>query len=329
MALLFMDGFSGGDFATKWDTGSGYSRQTSGGRTSGGIYLSSFGGGLRKSFTPGAEIYVGMGFNASANVAVYFLGDAAVTTHLTFQYNSASRVWSIYRGVAATLLATGTTIIPLGTWHYIEMHARISDTVGVAEIRIDGATIADVTYSGDTKNAGTNTSFDSVQVSASGGHNISDFYICDTTGSRNNTWLGDVVVRTLTPNGNGNSSQFVGSDSDSVNNYLLVNEQPVSSAQYTGSPTTGQRDSYTMTDLPAGVTNILGMQLNTYMAKSDATAASGKPLLRTNSTNYYGTTRILGTTYQAYTDVFEINPNTSTAWTATDINGLETGLEVG
>jgi len=272
---------------------------------------------------------MGMGFNATSNLSVFFSGDANVTTHLTFQYNSTSRVWSVYRGSLVTLLATGTTAIPLSTWHYIEMHAKLSDTVGVAELRIDGVAVADIAYSGDTKNAGTNTTFDTILIASSGGHNISDYYLCDTTGSRNNTWLGDVVVRTLTPNGNGTSSQLVGSDSDSVNNYLLVNEQPVSSTQYAGSPTTGQRDSYTMTDLPAGVTNIISVQLSTYMAKSDASAASGKPLLRTNSTNYYGSTRALGTSYQTYLDVFDVNPNTSSAGTASDINGLETGMEVG
>jgi len=333
MALLFMDGFSGGDLATKWEGVNGnISRQNSSPRFAGGAYIhSTSGSNITKRFTATVEIYAGFAFSSSNDVTINFLGDANTTTHISYKYSATSKVFTVYRGTTGgTLLATGTTVIPTSTWHYAEMHIKISDTVGVAELRIDGSTTADISFSGDTKNAGTNISVDTFVISwGIAIADVTDVYLCDTTGSNNNSWLGDVTVRTLAPNGNGAFSQFVGSDSDSVNNYLLVNEQPVSNTQYAGSATTGQHDSYTMADLPAGVTSIKAVQLNTYMAKTDAPLTVGKPLLRTASTNYYGTSRNVGATYQTYTDVFETNPNTSITWTATDVNGLEAGTEVG
>ena len=332
MALLFMDGFSGGDASVKWNSVNGSpSRTTTTPRFSGGVYLhqtSSY--NLTKRYTASAEVYVGCAFSTTgADLTVSFLGDSNTTTHITFIYSGTSKVFKVYRGTTSgTLLATGTTILGLNAWHYAEMHVKISDTVGVAELRLDGATTNEITFSGDTKNAGTNISVDSVLFIASTTLDFTDVYICDTTGSTNNSWLGDVTVRTLTPNGNGAFSQLLGSDADSVNNYLLVNEQPVSSTQYTGSATTSQHDSYTMADLPAGTTTVRGVQLNSYMAKSDATAGSSKGMLRIASTNYYGATQTLTTTYATYTDPFDLNPNTTIAWTPTDVNGLETGMEV-
>jgi len=214
----------------------------------------------------------------------------------------------------------------------MEMHVKISDTVGIAELRIDGNTTNEITFNGDTKNGGTNASIDNITFSHSGlGITMwfTDVYICDTTGSNNNSWLGDVTVRTLVPSGNGASSQLVGSDADSTNNYLLVSQQPVTSATYVGSPTTGQYDSYTLGDLPAAVTQVFGVQLNSFMGKSDATLASAKPFLNIAGTKYYGTTDVLGTTNQTYCDIYNTNPGTTLTWTISDVNGLEAGMEVG
>jgi len=332
MALLFMDGFSGGDASVKWNSVIGSpTRSTGTPRFSGGAYLhQTFSYNLTKRYTASAEVYVGCAFSSTgADLTVSFLGDSNTTTHVTFKYSGTSKNFTAYRGsTGGTLLATGTSIVGLNAWHFVEMHVKISDTVGVAELRIDGATTNEITFSGDTKNAGTNISVDSVLFTAGSSLDFTDVYICDTTGTTNNSWLGDVTVRTITPNGNGAFSNFVGSDSDSLNNYLLVNEQPVSSTQFTGSATTGQHDSYTMADLPAGTTTVRAVQLNSYMAKSDATAASSKGMIRTASTNYYGATQTLTTTYATYTDPFDLNPNTSAVWTSTDVNGLETGMEV-
>lgn len=121
---------------------------------------------------------------------------------------------------------------------------------------------------------------------------------------------------------------LVGSDADSINNYQLVDEHPYSGTDYTGSATTGDKDTYALTDLPAGVTTVFGVQVTGKMAKSDATVAQARYLLRSGGTDYGGTTRTLTTSFTTYSDLYETDPATGVAWTASGVNNLESGMEV-
>lgn len=336
MALLFFDGFATNDLTTKWDAGSAINGgvNTTTPRVTGGSWVVLYNSSLFKTITASSKVIVGYGVycNSGNSNALLFYGDSGATTHITVMRNTTGRI-EIRRGTTAgTLLATGTTVIPLTQWFYMEASVTISDTVGEVHVRLNGAGSDEVSYTGDTKNGGTNTTIDRVAYSTvTGAANvwITDFYICDDTGSApNNTFLGDVTVRTLSPNGNGNSSQLLGSDGNSTDNYLLVDEKPFSSTDYTGSATTGQKDTYALSDLPASVTTVYGVNVNANMLKSDAGAASARMVIRTGSTDYGGSTRALSTGALTYHEFYEQNPNTSTFWTPANVDGLEAGMEV-
>lgn len=338
MALLFIDGFSGQDVTYKYDFGSsGAYTATTGGssRIAGGYYGSGSAGNYNKTITASTRVFAGIGYQPGINLMISFFGDTGVTQHITVRRNSGTGRIEIRRGnEAGTLLATGTTTLLSGVWNYIEASCTISDTVGEVHVRLNGSPTDEVSYTGDTKNGGTATTIDKVMFGNEGnsslaGNLVADFYIANDTGSApNNNFLGDVVVRTLVPSGNGNSSQLLGSDGNSVNNYQLVDERPSSSSDYVGSPTSGQKDTYAMADLPAGVTNVYGMQINGTMAKSDASVAQSRLLLRSSGTDYNGTTRTLNTTFQAYYEFYETDPATGVAWTSSGVNNMETGMEV-
>jgi hypothetical protein len=87
-------------------------------------------------------------------------------------------------------------------------------------------------------------------------------------------------------------------------------------------------DTYTMSDLPAGVGNIFALQVTGRMAKTDVTLGEARYVLRSNGTNYAGATRALSTSHITYTDVFINDPATGTAWTSPGVNTLEAGMEV-
>jgi hypothetical protein len=197
---------------------------------------------------------------------------------------------------------------------------------------MNGQTTDDVSFTGDTKNGGTATTIDKVLFHTGNGSvtitNIADVYILDGTGATNNNFLGDVAVRTLSPSGNGTDSQLMGSDANQVNNYLLVDEHPYSSTDYNGSATPGQRDTYALTDLAAGINTVYGVQLNGFMAKSDVSLGTAKLVVRAGGNLYSGTTRALSTSYVGYYDLYTTNPDTITAWTVSDVNSLEAGMEV-
>lgn len=332
MALLFMDGFGGGDGSFKWDVvTNNYTPETVNPRLPGGYSVRLLSTTLSKSFTPASKVIMGFGIRSNAACNVSFWGDSGVTRHITVIRNATTGILEIRRGTeTGTLLASGTQSITNDQWNYWEVSVTIADAGGEVHVRLNGQTTDEVSYVGDTKNGGTSTSVDRVFIPGPGTVTyVADVYILDDSGpAPNNTFLGDVVVRTLSPTGNGAFSQLTGSDGNQTDNYLLVDEHPYSSADYVGSATVGLKDTYAIGDLPGGVTTVYGVQLNSMMAKSDASLASARNVLRSGGTDYTGTTRALTTTYTGYYELYETNPATTFAWTPTDVNGIEAGMEV-
>ncbi|HSX06742.1 MAG TPA: hypothetical protein VLG92_03415 [Candidatus Saccharimonadia bacterium] len=336
MALRFIDGFGGGDSTVlKWDvTSAGYFINNGGSpRVAGGYYGLVSSSVLYKTIPAANLAIIGTGMNAGSGTVTYtsFYGDSGATQHITVLRNASTGLIEVRRGsTAGTLLATGSTTTGTNAWFYIEVSVTISATVGEVHVRLNGQSTDEVAFTGNTKNGGTNTTVDKVSIGNSGinGGYFADFYVLDNTGSANNTFLGDVTVRTLSPSGNGTYSQLTNSAGNSTNNYSYVNEHGYSGANYTGSVTTGLRDTYAIADLPSGVSSIYGLQVTGYMAKSDASAASAKLVLRSGGSLYYDTPRALTTSYQSYYALYESDPATSIPWSISGVNGLETGMEV-
>jgi hypothetical protein len=338
MSLLFMDGFSGQDSLFKWDPGSiGYTSATATPRVPGGYYATTFsfnGPWYSKSFTPSAKVIIGLGYKmadtASTAFSVSLYGDTGGTQHITVLRNYTTGLIEIRRGAAnGTLLATGTQPVFQQVWNYIEISATISDTVGEVHVRLNGQTSDEVSYTGDTKNGGTSTNIDKLGIIYASNLHIADLYVLNDSGSAPlNNFLGDVTVRTLAPAGNGTYSQLTGSDGDSLNNYQLVDEHPFSGTDYVGSAVSGQKDSYTMADLPAGVTTVYALQVSGSMSKTDATLAQSRYFVRSGGTDYGGTTRALTTSFVGYYDMYTTDPATGLPWTVAAVNNAEPGMEV-
>jgi hypothetical protein len=107
-----------------------------------------------------------------------------------------------------------------------------------------------------------------------------------------------------------------------------VDELPYSATDYVTSGTTGNRDTYTLTDLPATVGTIFAVQNNVIAKKTDATNIALKPAVRSGGTVYYGTATNLSTSDATLMDLRTADPATAVSWTATNVNALEAGFEV-
>lgn len=83
---------------------------------------------------------------------------------------------------------------------------------------------------------------------------FTDVEVLDVDATAPNDWPGPGSIGYLRPNGNGASSQWAGSDGNSTDNYLLLDETPPNGVtDYIQSNTSGQIDDWTLTDTPAGV----------------------------------------------------------------------------
>ena len=131
-------------------------------------------------------------------------------------------------------------------------------------------------------------------------------------------------MQTLIPNGAGASTQFTPS---SGANYTTVDELPYSATDYVQSNTSGNRDTYTFSDL-SNVGTIYGVQNNFIAKKTDAGSLSLKSAVKSGASVYYGSSAVLATNDATVSDTRSQDPNTSAAWTQSGVNALEAGFEV-
>lgn len=267
-------------------------------------------------------------WDGGPNFPVYFASEGRTVAHVEMTINAAGQL-EVRRGLNGTILATSAMAAPFvpSVWRYIEMKATLSDTVGAIVVHVDEVEVINISGV-DTKNGGTETTFDSYQTNRTGSSSrYGDVYLCTGDGVGASDFLGDCVVATLLPTNNGNSSVLVGSDGNSVNNYALVNEATPDSSNYVGSANTGDKDTYVFADIVYAAGTVKGVVVSSYAAKSDAGARSMRAVTRSGGTDYAGSDKTLSTTYTTYKEILETNPATAAAWTITDVNNAEFGFE--
>lgn len=330
MTLLHMDGFEI-SLSTRYGATSAVLSSTNT-RFSYGSKLLTDGQAVPINFPAAETIVTGFAFRDANDLQGYvtFYGDSGATQHVTVVFDQATKLITVRRGnTVGTPL--GTTAALSTGWAYYEIKLTIGDgTAGSVIVRKNGVEVIN-TGGVDTKNGGTNASVDNIRIGSvgSGTGEFDDWYVLNTSGSTNNDFLGDVRVMTLAPNGNGASSQFAGSDGNSVDNYLLVDEQPFTvGGDNVYSSTIGHKDLYTTTNLPATTTTVYAAQDIAVAKKDNAGLAGIKTLVRISATDYASATAYLGADVQVCTNIRETNPNTGVAWTPSDIDGLEVGVEV-
>lgn len=323
MSLVFMDGFDAKDFGTKWSFNqAGTTSSTTRFGSGSSLAFSGANGYMYRTFTAITNIYFGFAFmftSAYVNDIVRLYGDSNATNHIRLTPISSGSNIGVYRG--GTLL--GSFSLNFNVWYYIEVNATINSSTGTIQVKVNGVSV--FTYNGNTQNGGTNLSIDGFWLLQSGGCYFDDLYICNNSGTVNNTFLGDVRVQTLVPNAAGTSTQWAATGGA---NYANVADIPDNTATYNMSSTVGQRDTYAMADLASGTTNVLGVQENLHAWKGDAGIGNLKPAYLIGGTVYYDSVISPGTSSAWYGSLRETNPATSTTWTPGDVNGMEFGAEV-
>lgn len=283
-----------------------------------------------------ATFVVGLAvYRPSANSlgVINFMSDNAGTFHLSFRITTDGSL-DVRRG--ANSVAAGGTIIsaasvanavPVGVWTHLGFRVVLSDTVGEIGIWVNGQQQIALT-SQDTKNGGTKTAFDTIDIYGASVFYIDDLYILNGAGSSPwNAFLGDRRVVALTPNGAGGLTQLTSSSGST--NYQNVDETPANTTDYNSGATTGLTDTYTYTDLAASVTSVSAVQFVPYARKTDVDTLYLKAVARLSGTNHTGSSRALSTGYTYLkSTIWQTNPATSAAWTPSEVNAAEFGPQV-
>jgi hypothetical protein len=338
MALIFCDSFD--HYATstqKWIAGPDAPIAiSSAGARHGiqGLRTSNYNQSLIQTFSARATWIVGFAYRVNSTAATYkivTLNDSASVQAGCWINASTGQINVVRNG---TVLGTSTTVLVPSTWYYIEFKGTIDNATGVAVLKINDTT--EVSLSGiDTQNTA-NANANQIEIGGSYGGSSSgylldfdDVYICDNSGGApNNDFLGDVRVDALMPSGNGNSSNLVGSDADSTDNYLLVDEIPPNDdTDYVESATVTDEDTYVYGNLDSTSGTVYGVQIVPRARKTDAGARAIASVARLSATEVDSADKVLSSSYTYQPDVRETKPGGG-AWTIADVNSAEFGVKV-
>ena len=350
MALLFFDGFEG--YQNYVDMGAVSSDIISGINTNGTPSLSNSYGrrgsrGIRNGVYDNSFTYL-----FADNYATMIFGIAVRSeVNSPFSYDSGTPLFRIMdggstqlrfhaqpggelsarRGDGTLLGTTSGANITYNIWRYIEVKVTIDNSAGVVEIRSDGNTVLNLT-SQDTQNTA-NAYLNRVRFrvfyygSFNGKLIADDLYFLDTTGSKNNDFLGDVRVDVIRPDGAGTYTTFTPS---AGSNYENVDEVsgPDDNTTYNDGDTLGNKDSYALSSLSATGGTIHGVKSQATVRKTDAGVRSAKILTRAGTTDDLGSDISLSDSFQTKCVVNEDNPDDAAAWEEADVNAMEVGVEI-
>ena len=338
MAVVCIEGW---DHAfTTLKTGRSYSGPTQGSSTRFGV-----GRSLRAS-AAGADptwsitlpstystLIVGFAFQTNANVnnEVFDLWDNTGAVVVSLATADGANHLAAYNVADTQLGSTGTHSLLPNTWNYIEIKVVVHPTAGSVEVRLNGATSAEI--------SATNVNTGSVNIGRIGAYlnnagNVCDYddiYAADTTGSApNNTFLGDVRVEQITLNAEGTNTGWTANTGTKVSR---VNE---GATTYTYDGDTGYIESatpdakQTFTGAPLAVTSgtVHAVQLSTVARKDDAGLREIARVIRHGGTDYDGATQpALGTSYVMTTELLPQDP-AAADWTIASVNAAEWGVKV-
>ena len=284
------------------------------------------------------EVWIGLAFKEAGLVfsdlsqpIIACFGDGTATQHVSAYLNADGSI-ALWRGTTTgTLLGTTATGLIVGTiWNYLELRALINDSTGAYELRINGVNV--LSASGvDTRNGGTSPNVTVFGGGRSGGNGrqYDDLYCTTGDGVGTSGFQNEISIERVSPSGNGNYSQLVGQDGNSVDNYLNVDELPFSATDYNGSATVGQKDTYAMSNLIAVSGSILGTVLHMGVMKNNAGFIRGRRVIRIAATDYNGADLpSLSASMVPYSELIEKSPATAVSWTISEVNGMEAGFEV-
>ncbi len=246
-----------------------------------------------------------------------------------------------YRGGVATgvLLGTSVAAMSFGTYHYIEAKVKANTVSGTVDVHVDGISFLSL--------AGINTSFSGMPqigsvisgtLNGGTGNTIywDDFYICDSNGSFNNTFLGPTSILALLPTGNGSTDQWtIGGSAPAGTNWQSVNENPPNDGvTFVDDGTVGHIDRYTFPSIASayptltigsisGVVVNLRAEIDIPGARAIRAAVKSSATLGTSPSDLS-----LTTSWADYQGILETDPNTSAAWAQAAVDAAEFGQKV-
>lgn len=238
------------------------------------------------------------------------------------------KVWRLDASDVQLGSTVATTKFKNGRWLWVEAKVYTDNSAGTVEVRLGGHTV--FTFTGDTQSSKTGMPnyTDSVGFGyrmASSGIRLDNLYVCDSTGSVCNDFLGQIRIQRFNPNADGDFSQWT--PSAGGGHYALVDDDSSDDdSTYLESAVSGDRELWGYTDA-SNLGTIRGVNVLTLVRSTDVRAVDAKTLAKSSSETENTAQTILSD--YAYLDRLMQEQPGGGAWTQTALNGYQFGVRVG
>lgn len=213
--------------------------------------------------------------------------------------------------------ATALTNI-LAPWNFVTSGAGISDQLVVfwdnqasGTLHVYFNNVLVLSFSGDT----------TTEATAINGHQLGNVYPSSTMAwseiiASPDTDLRSYDLKTLRPVANGTTHNWDTGTPAPGN----VNETTRNDTTLDGSTTAGQIDGYTIPVMPTGTYSIIAIVINAIMQKGPSGPSKADLGVLSGGTDYWSSDFVLTTAWATYSNVWTVDPNTSSNWAALPTN---------
>jgi hypothetical protein len=224
-------------------------------------------------------------------------------------------------------ISTSVVTAPVRGWHYVELQVVQGTSNGTLNVRVNGVLAI-------TLSAQNTIQYGGQLLTAFAGSvpgqacpvtvDVDDLYMADTSGTINNTFLGDVRIDALKAQANGALAQWTVEGAASA--WEAVSDDDEATA--IRAATAGLRQSFDVEALPVmSSPAIYGAQVTLLARKTDAGTGSVRGLVKSGAQIAVSTDLTLQEQLAWHTAMFERNPNGNVQWTESAFNAAEFGVE--
>lgn len=224
--------------------------------------------------------------------------------------------------VGGASVDTANYPVSSGEWHHIGLDVKIDSSSGWGKVYVDG--VEQLSTSGNTGNADIVKFRVGLEIVDWGGYvHTDDVYLDDTTGEGSAAVCPILRFYPLTMDGNGNYAQWDGSDGNSTDNYLLVDERPPNDwTDYVQTTVTDEYDSYTMTGITLGTGQTVNAVIPTAYAIRTGSTEQIALGTRLSGTDSIGSDQTPELSWIFLSERQTTKPGGG-SWSESDVNGAE------
>lgn len=274
-------------------------------------------------------VVVGFGLlqDAFTNPQAIFVFRDSSAVQITVQIQTDGKLKFFVGSIFGTLLGTTSIGLSASVWTYVEIKIKFDGSTGTLDCKFDGSSVLSLSGQNTTPSGNSVTRLQLFGSVNSADHTtFDDLYVLDTTGSRNNDFLGPRVIKIMTPSSDAGTNQFT-TNSGSTH-YDRVNNAPNDGdTTYVEDGTSGHKELFGHG--ACGMASVDGVQMNTVARGTDATVVNLVNTLHSGSDSDGSNQPVAGTDYVTLSRVVETDPNTSAAWLPSAVDSAQFGFKVG